>query len=87
MEDRATGAKLAAGWLKDHGIDRVFSLSGNQIMPLYDALFETGIEIVHTRHEAGAAYMADAWSRVTGKPVNLARNDVHAEHLFFRHAV
>ena len=46
---------------------RIFSLSGNHIMPVYDALVGSGIEIIHTRHEAAAVHMADAWARLTGE--------------------
>jgi hypothetical protein len=49
------------------GIRRMFSLSGNQIMPVYDACIDAGIEIVHTRHEAAAVFMADAWAQLTGE--------------------
>ncbi|MBW3539350.1 MAG: thiamine pyrophosphate-binding protein [Planctomycetes bacterium] len=50
------------------GIERVFALSGNQIMPIFDACLTAGLEIVHTRHEAAAVHMADAWGRLTGRP-------------------
>ncbi len=62
------GADAVALMLKRAGVGRVFALSGNHIMSVFDALFETGIEVVHTRHEAAAVHMADAWSRVTGEP-------------------
>jgi len=45
----------------------VFSLSGNQIMPLYDALIDTSTRIVHTRHEAAAVFMAEAYAQVSGE--------------------
>lgn len=50
------------------GIDKVFSLSGNQIMSIYDASIDSGIEIIHARHEAGAVFMADGYARASGKP-------------------
>ncbi len=62
------GADALALTLKRAGVERVFALSGNHIMSVFDALFEAGIEIVHTRHEASAVHMADAWSRVSGTP-------------------
>jgi acetolactate synthase-1/2/3 large subunit len=52
--------------LKAAGVSRVFSLSGNHIMEVYDALLGSGIEIIHTRHEAAAVHMADAYARVSG---------------------
>lgn len=60
------GADLLTRALKDAGVTTIFSLSGNQIMPIYDACIDAGIRIVHTRHEAAAVYMADAWAQVTG---------------------
>lgn len=61
------GADLLIKTLAKAGIKRVFSLSGNQIMPLYDACIDVDIEIIHTRHEAAAVYMAIAWSQLTGE--------------------
>ena len=49
------------------GVTRLFALSGNQIMPLFDACLETDIEIVHTRHEAACVYMAEAHAQLTGE--------------------
>jgi acetolactate synthase I/II/III large subunit len=62
------GTDAVALMLKRAGVARVFALSGNHIMSVFDALFEAGIEVIHTRHEAAAVHMADAWSRVTGEP-------------------
>jgi acetolactate synthase I/II/III large subunit len=61
------GSQLVIGALKRHGVRCIFSLSGNQIMPLYDACIDAGIRIVHVRHEAAAVFMADAWAQVTGE--------------------
>ena len=61
------GADLLVKTLAASGVSRIFSLSGNQIMPIYDACLDAGIEIVHTRHEAAAAYMAEAHAQLTGE--------------------
>lgn len=61
------GADVVATVLSQAGVERVFSLSGNQIMPVYDACIDAGIGIVHVRHEAAAVHMADAWGRLTGQ--------------------
>lgn len=53
--------------LKTAGVRRIFTLSGNHIMPIYDAAFDSGIELIHTRHEASAVHMADAYARITGE--------------------
>jgi acetolactate synthase-1/2/3 large subunit len=48
------------------GVRKVFTLSGNQIMPVFDACIDVDIELVHVRHEAAAVYMAEAWAQLTG---------------------
>ena len=62
-----TGAQVVARCLAEAGVRWVFSLSGNQILSLYEALDRAGIGIVHTRHEGAAVHMADAWARLTGE--------------------
>ena len=61
------GARLLVDTLVRAGVQRLFSLSGNQIMPVYDACIDTGISIVHVRHESAAVHMADAWAQITGE--------------------
>jgi thiamine pyrophosphate-dependent acetolactate synthase large subunit-like protein len=61
------GADLLVQTLALAGVTKIFSLSGNQIMPVYDACFDAGIEIIHTRHEGAAVFMADAWAQLTGE--------------------
>ena len=65
MEQR--GADILVAALKRAGVSRIFTLSGNHIMTIFDALIGSGIEIVHTRQEAAAVHMADAWARLTGE--------------------
>ncbi len=61
------GADILVETLAAAGIRRIFSLSGNQIMPVYDACLDAGIEIVHTRHENACVFMAEAWAQLTGE--------------------
>ena len=61
------GADVLAQALAAAGAHTVFSLSGNQIMPVYDAALDAGVRLIHVRHEAAAVHMADAWSRLTGE--------------------
>ena len=63
-----TGATVLASALKQAGVETLFNLSGNQIMPVYTPLVEAGIDLVHTRHEAAAVHMADAHARLTERP-------------------
>ena len=62
------GADILARSLAAAGVRHLFSLSGNQIMPVYDAAIEARLSIVHVRHEGAAVHMADAWGRLTGEP-------------------
>jgi acetolactate synthase-1/2/3 large subunit len=62
------GADIFCRSLAAAGLRRVFSLSGNHIMPLYDAAIEAKLAITHVRYEGAAVHMADAWARLTGEP-------------------
>jgi acetolactate synthase-1/2/3 large subunit len=62
------GADIVARTLQDLGVTRIFTLSGNHIMPIFDALLSTDIQLIHARHEAACVHMADAWGRLTGEP-------------------
>jgi acetolactate synthase-1/2/3 large subunit len=62
------GAEVVAATLADAGVKTVFALSGNQIMPLFDAFIDASIEPIHVRHEAAAVHMADAWAQLSGEP-------------------
>ena len=61
------GADALAATLIAAGVRRLFTLSGNHIMPVFDAALGAGIELIHVRHEAAAVHMADAWARLTGE--------------------
>lgn len=67
MTSSLRGADIVARSLKAAGVDYIFSLSGNHIMSIFDASIDTGLEIIHVRHEAAAVHMADAWARLTGR--------------------
>lgn len=56
--------------LEAHGVTHMFGLCGDTTLPFYDALARLDHDIIHilTRDERHAAYMADAYARVTGKP-------------------
>ena len=62
-----TGAELLLKCIFNSGVDKIFTLSGNQIMPIYDAAIDLGIEMVHCRHEASAVFMADGYAQSSGK--------------------
>lgn len=49
-------------------VRRVFALSGNQIMSVFDAAIGMPLELIHVRHEAAAVHAADAIGRLSGRP-------------------
>jgi acetolactate synthase-1/2/3 large subunit len=61
------GADTIVRGLARAGIRQVFALSGNHVMPVFDAALDAKLPILHVRHEAAAVHMADAWSRLTGQ--------------------
>jgi acetolactate synthase-1/2/3 large subunit len=60
------GADILARAIARAGVRRVFTLSGNHVMSVFDAAIDAKLELVHVRHEAAAVHMADAWARLTG---------------------
>ena len=62
-----TGAEVLVAALAAAGVKTIYSLSGNQIMPVYDACLDHDIRIVHVRHESAAVFMADAHAQLTGE--------------------
>src|SRR6188472_1282798 len=67
MSQMLRGADIVAQSLKRLGCQRVFTLSGNHIMSIFDAALDAGLDLVHVRHEAAAVHMADAHGRLTGE--------------------
>ena len=49
-DETIRGADILVRTLQRFGVDRIFSLSGNHIMPVFDAALDGGIELVHARH-------------------------------------
>ncbi len=62
-----TGAQLVVAALKQQGIKTVFGYPGGAIMPIYDALYDGGVEHILCRHEQGAAMAAIGMARSTQK--------------------
>jgi len=63
-----TGAEKLIQCLEREGVEYIFGLSGGAAMPIFDALVDSPIQLVLTRHEQGATHMADGYARATGKP-------------------
>jgi acetolactate synthase-1/2/3 large subunit len=62
------GGKLLVDQLVVHGADTIFSVPGESFLAVLDGLYESPIRLITCRHEAGAANMADAYGRLTGRP-------------------
>ena len=53
--------------LENEGIDYVYGIPGEENLDIMDAILDSPIRFVTTRHEQGAAFMADVYGRLTGK--------------------
>ncbi len=67
--NQMSGAEAVVTMLQRYGVKHVFGLCGDTSLPIYDAFYrlDHGITHVLTRDERSAAYMADAYARVTGR--------------------
>jgi acetolactate synthase-1/2/3 large subunit len=68
MMEKITGGQLLIRALKAHGIQRLFTLPGAPLFPVYEACLNEGVEVFTARHESGLIHIAEGWSRATGKP-------------------
>ena len=60
-------AKLLVKCLENEGVDYIFGIPGEENIHFMDALIGSSIKFVTTRHEQGAAFMADVYGRLTGR--------------------
>lgn len=63
-----TGGQILVDQLKIHGTSHVFCVPGESYLAVLDALHDADIRTVVCRQEGGAAYMAEAAGKITGKP-------------------
>lgn len=63
-----TGAELLVRALKNEGVERIFGLPGEENLDVVEALRTSSIQLVVTRHEQAAAFMAATYGRLTGRP-------------------
>lgn len=64
---KMTGAQAIIECLYKEGVDTIFGYPGGQVLPIYDALYDSKIRHILVRHEQSAAHAADGYSRATGK--------------------
>jgi acetolactate synthase-1/2/3 large subunit len=62
-----TAAKLMVRCLENERVEYIFGIPGEENIDIMDALLESSIKFVTTRHEQGAAFMADVYGRLTGR--------------------
>jgi acetolactate synthase-1/2/3 large subunit len=62
-----TGAQIVWECLQKEGVEVVFGYPGGANLPIYDAMLDYPIHHVLTRHEQGAAHMADGYARASGR--------------------
>src|SRR5205809_501715 len=65
-----TAAQILVDALKIHGVDTAFCVPGESYLAVLDALYDAreAIRLIVARQDGGAAYMAEAWAKVTGRP-------------------
>jgi len=64
---KLTGAQMFVESLKRLGVEVVFGIPGGSVLPIMDAIYKAPFRFILTRHEQGAAHMADGYARSTGK--------------------
>ncbi|MHC8508337.1 MAG: thiamine pyrophosphate-binding protein [Rhodospirillales bacterium] len=63
-----SGGHLIVECLKAQGVDRVFCVPGESYLDVLDGLYGAGVDVINARHEGGAAMMAEADGKLTGRP-------------------
>ena len=64
---KINGAQIIIKLLEQHGIRRVCGIPGGANLPIYDALVDSSVEHILTRHEQGGGFIAQGMARVTGE--------------------
>jgi len=62
------GTDLLVAALENEGVERIFGIPGEENLAIVESLRRSKIELVLTRHEQAAAFMAATYGRLTGKP-------------------
>jgi thiamine pyrophosphate-dependent acetolactate synthase large subunit-like protein len=67
-ENKMNAGYWAAQALVERGVNQAFFIAGGHIYPILDGLNKLGVNLVSTRHEQAAVFMAEAWGRMTRRP-------------------
>ena len=66
---KKSGAEIFVEMLRREGVREIFGIPGGVVLKLFDVLYQQkDVEVVLTRHEQGAAHMAEGYAKATGKP-------------------
>jgi acetolactate synthase-1/2/3 large subunit len=68
MQKTRTGGQILVDALTIHGVDISFGVPGESYLDVLDALHDSSIRFIINRQEGGAAFMAEAYGKLTGKP-------------------
>lgn len=60
-------AQLLVKCLENEGVEVIFGIPGEENLHIIDAILDSSIDFITTRHEQGAAFMADVYGRLTGR--------------------
>ena len=63
-----TGAEVIIDQIHQQGAEYIFGYIGGAALPIFDAILDSPVRLITTRHEQGATHMADGYARSTGKP-------------------
>ena len=63
-----TAAAVLVDQLRIQGVTHVFCVPGESYLPVLDALYDSGIQVIVCRNEGGASMMAEAYGKQTGRP-------------------
>jgi acetolactate synthase I/II/III large subunit len=59
------GGRIVAKRLREHGVSKLFTLSGGHLFAIYDGCRAEGIELIDVRHEQTAVFAAEGWAKIT----------------------
>jgi acetolactate synthase-1/2/3 large subunit len=62
------GSDLLVAALENEDVDRIFGIPGEENLGVVDSIRKSSIQLIITRHEQAAAFMAATYGRLTGKP-------------------
>ncbi|MFC1584010.1 biosynthetic-type acetolactate synthase large subunit [Fibrobacterota bacterium] len=67
VNKKRTGAQSLIDCLEQQGVEYIFGFPGGANIPIFDALIDSSLKLIRTRHEQGATHMADGYARACGK--------------------